>query len=231
MLLAVVTTAVAAARVYSRRHWPSDVLGTAALAVGYGGLVMLNPDRRWRRWFTAAAIVALGAVHVAWGHGITIAIPAGTVASRRAPVTRIDFDAAYRAGLLHGPWSPDEADRQHHGVWLLGPTGELGLGRVDAAVSELRLVLRPRGDGRGNPRSCHRLRVTLNDRMLGERLLHPGWQSYVFSTAASDFRRDGNVVIVEVHREPSEERADERRALFVQLGLHAATALSAADTR
>jgi membrane-associated phospholipid phosphatase len=225
ILLAVVTTTVAAARVYGRRHWPSDVTGTAALAVGYGCLAMLHPDRRWRGLVTAAALVALGAVHVASRHGITIAIPAGTVASRRVPVTRIDFDAAYRTGLLRGSWSLDEADRQHRGVWLLAPTGEVGLGRVDAAVSELRLVLRPRIDGEGRERSCRRLRVTLNDRVLGERPLQPGWKSYVYSTAASDFRPDGNVVIVEVHGERSEAgRAGEPRAVFSQLGLHAATA-------
>jgi membrane-associated phospholipid phosphatase len=225
LLLAVVTTAVAAARMYGRRHWPSDVVGTAALAVGYGCLVMLHPDRRWRLRFTAAALVTLGAVNMASRHGITIAIPAGTVASRRAPVTQIDFDWAYRTGLLRGSWSPDEADRQHHGVWLLTPTGEVGLGRVDAAVSELRLVLRPRNDGGGEGRTCRRLRVRLNDRMLGERLLRPGWQSHVFSTAASDIRPDANVVIVEVYGERSGAgRAGERLAVFSQLGLHAATA-------
>jgi hypothetical protein len=60
--------------------------------------------------------------------------------------------------------------------------------------------------------------------VLGERFLRPGWQACVFSTAASNFRQDGNVVIVEVHRKPSEaERSDERRAVFQQLGLHAVT--------
>ena len=232
MLLAVVTTAVAAARVYSRRHWPSDVVGSAALAVAYGGLVMVHPDRRWRIRFTATALVVLGAVTMAWRHGITIAIPAGTVASRRAPVIQIDFDSAYRTGLLRGSWSPDEADRQHHGVWLLTPTGEVELGRVPATVSELRLVLRPRVDRDGPDRSCRQLRVTLNDRVLGERFLRPGWQACIFSTAASNFRQDGNVVIVEVHREPSEAgRSDERRAVFQQLGLHAVTAPRASASR
>jgi membrane-associated phospholipid phosphatase len=228
ILLAVVTTTVAAARVYGRRHWPSDVTGTTALAVGYGCLAMLHPDHRWRGLVTAAAVVALGAVYVASRHGITIAIPAGTVASRRAPVTRIDFDAAYRTGLLRGSWSLDEADPQHRGVWLLAPTGEIGLGRVDPAVSELRLVLRPRIDGEGRERSCRRLRVTLNDRVLGDRPLQPGWKSYVFFTAGSDLRPDGNVVIIEVHGERSEAgRAGEPRAVFRQLGLHAATAPAA----
>jgi len=225
ILLALVTMAVAAARVYGRRHWPSDVIGSTAIALVYGSLAMLHPDPRWRTRTATAALATLGALHVASSHRITIAIPAGTVASRRAPVTGIDFDSAYRSGALRGSWSLDDADPGHHGVWLEAPTGEVALGGVDAAVSELRLVLRPRNDAGGGGRTCRRLRVRLNDRMLGERLLRPGWQSHVFSTAASDIRPDGNVVILEVYGEGSGAgRAGERLAVFSQLGLHAATA-------
>src|SRR5262249_34415522 len=118
-----------------------------------------------------------------------------------------------------------EADAGHHGVGLEGRTGEVALGGVDAAVSELRLVLRPRNDAGGGGRTCRRLRVRLNDRMLGERLLRPGWQSHVFSTAASDIRPDGNVGILAGYGEGSGAgRAGERLAVFSQLGLHAATA-------
>jgi membrane-associated phospholipid phosphatase len=222
VLLAVVTTTVAAARVYGRRHWASDAIGATAIAVGYGGLAILHPNRRWRTVVAAAALLVLGAVHAASRHGVTIAIPAGTLASRRAPVAQIDFDSAYRAGLLRGSWSLDGADPEHHGVWLLAPTGEVGLGQVGADVSELRFVLRPRIDGKGG--ACCRLRVTLNDRVLGERPLYPGWRSYLFSTTASDFRPDGNVVVVEVRGERSEPGgAGQRRAVFRQLSLHAAT--------
>src|SRR5262249_27001758 len=156
----------------------------------------------------------------------------GTLASRRAPVARIDFDSAYQTGLLRGSWSLDGADPAHHGAWLLAPTGEVGLGQVDAAVSELRLVLRPRIAGEGRDCACCRLRVTLNDRVLGERPLYPGWRSYLFSTTASDFRPDGNVVVVEVRGErPGPGRAGERRAVFRQLSLHAATAPPAVALR
>ena len=224
MLLAVVTTAVAAARVYSRRHWPSDVVGSAALAVAYGGLVMVHPDRRWRIRFTATALVVLGAVTMAWRHGITIAIPAGTVASRREPVMRIDFDSAYATGLLHGTWSLDQSDGQHHGAWLRAPTGRLELGRVSAPVSEIRLVLRPRIAGEKGAPSCGRLRVTLNDRVLGERMLASGWQSHAFSTTPTDFLPDGNILTVEVRNEPVDTSgAGERRAVFRDLALHTAT--------
>ena len=225
ILLAVVTTTVAVARVYGRRHWASDVIGTAAIAVGYGCLAILHANHRWRTVVPAVALLTLGAVHAASRHGVTIAIPAGTLATRRVPVAQIDFDSAYRTGLLRGSWSLDGADPEHHGVWLLAPTGEVGLGHVDATVSEFRFVLRPRMDGGGRACACCRLRVTLNDRVLGERPLYPGWRSYLFSTTASDFRPDGNVVVVEVRGERSEPgRASERRAVFRQLSLHAATA-------
>ena len=222
ILLAITATAIAAARVYGRRHWPSDVVGTAALALGFGLVAMLHPDVRWRAGVGAAALLGISLVHVAYRHGITVAIPAGTVASRRPPLEEIDFGAAYGGGLLHGTWSPDQSDPQRRAAWLRAPTGELALGRVDPAVSELRLVLRPHVDGATRVASCRRLRVTLNDRVLGERLLEVGWRSYVFPATASDFRPDGNVVMFQVRGEPSEPSGPgDRRATFRVLALHA----------
>ena len=222
ILLAIIAAAVAAARVYGRRHWPSDVVGTAALALGYGLVALLHPDVRWRTGFGAAALLTVGLAPLAYRHGITLAIPAGTVASRRPPLEEIDFGSAYDSGLLRGTWSPDQSNPQHHAAWLRAPTGELALGRVDPAVSELRLVLRPRSDGETRGASCRRLRVTLNDRVLGERLLEVGWRSYVFPTTASDFRPDGNVVMFQVRDEPSEPSGPgDRRATFRVLALHA----------
>src|SRR5262249_61472721 len=130
-------------------------------------LGMLRANHRWRTVVPAVALLTLGAVHGASRHGVTIAIPAGTLASRRVPVARIDFDSAYRTGLLRGSWSLDGADPEHHGVWLLSPTGEVGLGHVDAAVSEFRFVLRPRIDGEGRAFGCPRLPCPLNDHLFG----------------------------------------------------------------
>jgi membrane-associated phospholipid phosphatase len=223
IVLAITAAAIAAARVYGRRHWPSDVVGSAALALSYGMVAMLHPDFRWRTGVGVAALVGIGLVHAAYTHGITVAIPASTVASRRPPLEQIDFGSAYDGGLLRGTWSPDESNPQRRAAWLLAPTGELVLGRVDPAVSELRLVLRPRLDGETGVASCRRLRVTLNDRVLGERLLEVGWRSYVFFTDASDFRPDGNILTLQVRGEPSEPGgAGERRAAFRELALHAA---------
>ena len=221
ILLAITATAVAVARVYGRRHWPSDVVGSAALALGYGLVAMLHPDLRWRMGAGVAALLGIGLLHAAYTHGITVAIPAGTVASRRLPLEQIDFGSAYEGGRLLGTWSLDESNPQRHAAWLLEPTGELALGRVDPAVSELRLVLRPRLGGE-HVAACRRLRVTLNDRVLGERLLEAGWHSYVFYTEASDFRPDGNLLTLQVRREPPEsDGAGERRATFRELALHA----------
>jgi membrane-associated phospholipid phosphatase len=232
ILLAVTATAIAAARVYGRRHWPSDVVGSAALALGYGLVAMLHPDLRWRTGVGVAALVGIGLVHAAYRQGITVAIPASTVASRRPPLEQIDFGSAYDGGLLRGTWSPDESNPQRRAAWLRAPTGELALGRVDPAVRELRLVLRPRLDGETGVASCRRLRVTLNNRVLGERLLEVGWRSYVFSTDASDFRPEGNVLTLQVRGEPSEPGgAGERRAAFRELALHTTVAGVGDQTR
>jgi membrane-associated phospholipid phosphatase len=223
ILLAITATAIAAARVYGRRHWPSDVVGTAALALGYGLVAMLHPDFRWRTGVGVAALMAIGLVHAAYTHGITLAIPAGTVASRRQPLEQIDFGSAYDGGLLRGTWSPDQSNPRRPATWLRAATGEVALGPIDPAVSELRLVLRPRLDDETHVASCRRLRVTLNDRVLGERLLEVGWHSYAFSTAATDLRPDGNVLTLEVRGEPSEPGGTgERRAAFRELTLHTA---------
>lgn len=224
LVLVAAVVVIAAARVYGRRHWPSDVLGTAALALAYGLFAMHHPDARWRRGVTAAAVVALGLVYAASEIGLRIGIPAGTVAGRRLPVGRVAFGSAYERGLLAESWSPDMQDTLRRSVWLRSATGKLAIGPVDPAVSELRLVLRPRLAADGVA-SCQRLRVALNGRMLGERVLQVGWKSYVFPTTPADLRPEGNVLGIEVRREASEVGgAEDRRAAFSELTLHSATA-------
>jgi membrane-associated phospholipid phosphatase len=231
LVLAAIVAVVALARVYGRRHWPSDTLGTVALALGYGMVAILHPDARWRRGVTAAAVAVLGLCFVAAESGLRIAIPAGTVAGRREPADRVGFDAAWRSGALRGAWSPDPNDRRHRGVWLRSATGELAIGAVDPGVSELRLVVHPRYDGAGAP-ACRRLHVALNGRPLGERVLQGGWKSYVFAATAADFLPDDNVLELAVTRAPAgDDAVEERRAAFGELTLHSATAPGVAASR
>ena len=221
-MLAAAVLVVAAARVFSRRHWPSDAVGSAALALAYGIVALRHPDVRWRTGITAAAVVAIGLVHAATASGLRIGIPAGTVAGRRLPVSTLSFGSAYERGLLRGSWSPDTADFGPN-VWLRSATGELAIGPVDTAVSELRLVVRPQLDTDGVA-SCRRLRVSLNGRLLGERALQGGWKSYVFPTTAGDFRPGGNVLGIEVRGESSRSGdGEERLAAFREITLHSAT--------
>src|SRR5262249_58067247 len=109
-----------------------------------------------------------------------------------------------------GSWSPDTADAGRSNVWLRSATGELAIGPVDTAVSELRLVVRPRLDT-DSVASCWRLRVSLNGRLLGERALQSGWKSYVFPTTAGDFRPGGNVLGIEARGESSRSGDGEER--------------------
>src|SRR5262249_23936457 len=117
-----------------RRHWPSDVVGSAALALGYGLVAMLHPDLRWRMGVGVAALLGIGLVRAAYTHGITVAIPASTVASRRPPLEQIDFGSAYQGGhtqprplpptltrpaacSVRGPWMNGILNARPPGFW------------------------------------------------------------------------------------------------------------------
>src|SRR5262249_60247209 len=117
-----------AAGVHSRRHWPSDAAGPAALALAYGIVALRHPDPRWRTGITAAAVMAIGLVHLATASGLHVGIPAGTVAGQRLPVSRLSFGSAYERGLLGGSWAPDTAGARDRNVWRRGAAGGPGIG-------------------------------------------------------------------------------------------------------
>jgi membrane-associated phospholipid phosphatase len=223
LLLAVALAVVAAARVYGRRHWPSDAVGALAIGGAFGLLAMLHPDARWRTVTTAVGLILAGSVHVAALHRIKVRLPASTVASRAKPVAHLTFGGAYEHGLLRGDWVPDAPDSRRRSAWLHSEKGELLLPAPKRGVSELRLVARPRSD---LPReTCERLGVELNGRRLGEALLQTGWRAYVFPTTGSDFHSDGNVLTFLLSSEGSEMRQEGmRHAAFSELTLHAPAA-------
>ena len=63
---------VAAARVYGRRHWPSDAAAALAIGGAYAALAMLHPDPRWRLAATAFGAVLTGAGLLAAASGARI---------------------------------------------------------------------------------------------------------------------------------------------------------------
>jgi len=209
------------ARVYGRRHWPSDTVGAVLVAGAYGLLAILHPDARWRTSWTVAGIALVLLVRVAVAHGHKIPFPAGSRASRAAPVERVTFGDALKNGWLRGDWSRGEPDPRRRTAWLLSERGEVVLPGRPSAVDEVRLVGRSR-HSTVKEGGCQHLQVTLNGHVLGESLLQPGWRSYVFPVTARERTDDGDVVTLQVREEGSRPAA--RRAAFSELTLHAAGA-------
>jgi undecaprenyl-diphosphatase len=219
LLLGVALAIVATARVYGRRHWPSDTVAALAIGGAYGVLAILHPDARWRTTMIGLGLVVAGLAHVAAAHGIKVRLPASTTASRAKPVVHITFGGAYEHGLLHGDWVLDKPDPRRRSAWLQSHRGELLLPAPERPVEELRLVARPRGDL--GPGTCERLRLDLNGRDLGEALLQAGWRAYVFPVTAADFRGGGNVLTLLVSDDGKKvTREGMREAAFSELTLH-----------
>jgi membrane-associated phospholipid phosphatase len=219
-VLAAVLVIVAAARVYERRHWPSDTFGAVAIAGAYGILAMRHPDPRWRVGATLAGLTLAIVAQAAVSRGFKVAFPAGTAASR-GKLEQLAFGAALEQGRLQGNWTLDTPDPQRRSAWLRSNAGGIvlpGGGRVD----EVRLVVRPRSDLQ--PTACPRLQVALNGRVLGEPILQPGWRAYVFPTVPADFHAGANVLALRLSGdEPETPATSARRAAFSELTLHAAT--------
>jgi membrane-associated phospholipid phosphatase len=219
LLFAVALAIVATARVYERRHWPSDTVASLAIGGAYGVLAILHPDARWRTVMMTLGLILAGLTHVAASHGIKFRLPASTAASRTKPVERITFGGAHQHGLLRGDWALDLPDSRRRGAWLHSQQGELLLPTPKRPVEELRLVVRPRSDL--GPATCERLRVDLNGRRLGEALLQTGWRAYVFPITATDLRSGGNVLAFNMSSDGKKVTQEGmREAAFSELTLH-----------
>lgn len=220
MLLATALAMIAAARVYERRHWPSDTFGAVAIAAGYGLIAFRHPNPRWRAAATLVGLTLAIAAQTAASRGFKIAFPAGTAASR-GRLEHLAFGTAYAQGRLQGDWALDAPDPHRRSAWLRSDAGGVVLPTQDHGVAEVRLVVRPRSDL--GPRECLRLQVMLNGRVLGDPMLQHGWRAYVFPTAPADFRAGDNVLALRISGDERDvPGASARRAAFSELTLHAA---------
>ncbi len=222
LVLGAAVVIVAAARVYERRHWPSDTLGSLAVVGAYGLLAIRHPEARWRRATTLVGLSLAVLAQLAVARGVRLGLPAGTQAGRAVPVEHVAFGAAYERGWLRGEWALDGPDPRRRSAWLRSEAGELVPPAPGRSIDEVRLVARPRSDL--PPHVCPRLRVTLNGRVLGEPVFRLGWRAYVFPTAAEDFRAGSIVLTVEVRGDAGvRPGTTARRAAFSELTLHAAS--------
>ena len=221
IVLATVLAVIAGARIYERRHWPSDALGAVAVAGAYGLFALRHPDPRWRAAATLVGLTLAIAAQSAVARGWKVPFPAGSAASR-GQLERLPFGTAYEEGWLRGDWALDAPDPHRRSAWLRSDAGAVVLPPLEHGVDEVRLVARPRSDL--GPRDCPRLQVMLNGRVLGDPILQPGWRAYVFPTAAADFHVGDNVLTLRVSGdEIAAPGAAARRAGFSERTLHAAT--------
>ncbi len=225
LVLGAAVAIVAAARVYERRHWPSDTLGSLAVAGAFGLLAIRHPEARWRRATTLIGLTLAVLAQLSVARGVKLGLPAGTQAGRAAPAAHVAFGTAYERGWLRGDWALDGPDPRRRSAWLRSEAGELVLPAPDRGIDEVRLVARPRSDL--PPDACPRLRVALNGRVLGEPVLQLGWRAYVFPTDRQDFHAGSNALTVEVRGDAGvRPGTTARRAAFSELSLHAAPAAS-----
>jgi membrane-associated phospholipid phosphatase len=217
--VAVVVGVVAAARVYEGRHWPSDVLCTASLALAYALPAFFLPHPRWRAVLTGGAIALSGVLLVAARRGLHVTVPAAPMPTASSVLRTLPFGVAEREGRLGGAWTVDAADRRRSSAWLNAASGTVALGAVDGTTTMLRLVARPYP--RGESAHCRWLRVELNGRLLGERLLAFGWRGYTFPIDGARIGADENQLSVSVSNGyPEDSGAGKSRAAFSDLTLH-----------
>src|SRR4030095_2742654 len=162
IVLAAALAIIAAARIYERRHWPSDIVGAVAIAGAYGLLAIRQPDARWRRATTLFGLALAVVAQAAASHGIKVILPAGTDASR-GMFEHVAFGTAYERGWLRGDWALDAPDPQRRRGWLRADAGAVVLPTRERSVDGIRLVVRPRAELA--PADCPRLRVELNGRV------------------------------------------------------------------
>ena len=217
-LLAIAAAVVVGmARVYTQHHWTSDVVGTAALVSGFALLALAHPRPGVRRATLVATGLVTAALFAATARGWHVEVDGG-IPLVRPPLAQVDFTAALAGDRLRGVWRPEAPGDVRRGVWLWSPTGALALDPVAGPVGDLRLVLWPRSNDRGD--ACARLRVELNGALLGERLLHAGWRAYVFPVAGH-WREEENVLAVSVVPIGGATEAAPPFAAFRELTLHA----------
>lgn len=180
LLVLATVLVVGTARVYTGRHWTTDVLGTAALMSGFGVLALAHPRPPVRVTTLVLTGVLVAVVFGATLRGWHVEI-AGGVPLAEPPLATLDFTTVLARDRLRGTWRAEIPGDVQRGVWLWSPSGTLALDVPGGPVDAVRVVLWPRPVARRG--ACSRLRVALNGVPLGERLLHGGWRGYAFPVA------------------------------------------------
>ena len=148
LVITVVFGIVAAARVYGRRHWPSDAAAALAIGGAYAALALLHPDPRWRIAATAFGAVLTGAGLLAAASGAKTRFPREPPQVVRSPSCGSPSATPRSRGRCTACGARGEPGPVRRTAWLRAPVGTVDLPAGLGPVGEVRVVARPRGDGR-----------------------------------------------------------------------------------
>jgi membrane-associated phospholipid phosphatase len=178
LVLGVLACTVIGQRLYLARHWLSDIIGTALLAMAWLGLTLSRPIG----WSGARPIIAAcGTLLIGYPlfyafPALRIDLPSTLSTVQEEPLLSFSFGATGGQAPLQGAWG-------ENGQEAIGPITWMRRGEASVEVSlhnqhgySMRFAARPFLQEKGF--ACFPLEVSLNQRLVRRVLLDRGWREY-----------------------------------------------------
>jgi len=209
LLLALAVAAVLSqslSRLVFGAHWPTDVLGSVLLAIGWIGaweaLIAAKPARPWR-WVVLAVVIAAMIVTVP-----ALRIPLST--PYEGGETAVDFDRAEDQARTRGDWRHGDREPAGTVAWLRATEGAITLPDPSSPAEGIDIALRPTARGADRLPGCVVATFTVNDWTAPPISLLTGWREIHLRPPAAAWRDRGNElrVALEIDAETRAEPSD-----------------------